>query len=409
MKIAGIIAEYNPFHTGHAYHIQKTRELTGADYVIVVMSGDFVQRGAPALYSKHLRARTALLGGADLVFELPSTHACESAEFFAQSSVHLLSSLGCVDILSFGSEDGHIASFEKLGAVLSSETPEYQQSLKQFLKDGNSFPKARSLALCATFSDTGESVEHLLQTPNNILGVEYCKALCKEHSSIQPFTIRRQGNDYHEQTLAKQYPSASAIRTLWKSSEHWSDFQDSMSFCFPDSVSSLLKQAFPAPQYLDEEDFSPYLRWLLFSSGFSSLSGFQDMNDAFAQRLLNTRTSYENWRQYVALLKTRELTYSRISRMLMHCLLQISHVPELSYARLLGFHRHAAPVLSLIKKSCSIPLITKAADASSVLSDSANSLFQKNVEISNLYQSIWCEKYHTPFLHEYQKPLAILP
>ena len=97
MKIAGIIAEYNPFHTGHAYHIQKTRELTGADYIVVVMSGDFVQRGAPALYSKHLRTRMALLGGADLVFELPSTHACESAEFFAQNAVGLLDGLGCVD------------------------------------------------------------------------------------------------------------------------------------------------------------------------------------------------------------------------------------------------------------------------------------------------------------------------
>ena len=104
MKIAGIIAEYNPFHTGHAYHIQKTRELTGADYIVVVMSGDFVQRGAPALYSKHLRTRMALLGGADLVFELPATHACESAEFFAQSAVGLLDGLGCVDVLSFGSE-----------------------------------------------------------------------------------------------------------------------------------------------------------------------------------------------------------------------------------------------------------------------------------------------------------------
>ena len=111
MKIAGIIAEYNPFHTGHAYHIQKTRELTGADYIVVVMSGDFVQRGAPALYSKHLRTRMALLGGADLVFELPSTHACESAEFFAQNAVGLLDGLGCVDVLSFGSESGTIEPF----------------------------------------------------------------------------------------------------------------------------------------------------------------------------------------------------------------------------------------------------------------------------------------------------------
>ena len=154
MKIAGIIAEYNPFHTGHAYHIQKTRELTGADYIVVVMSGDFVQRGAPALYSKHLRTRMALLGGADLVFELPATHACESAEFFAQSAVGLLDGLGCVDVLSFGSESGDIEPFLQLGAFLATETPEYQNLLKEYLKKGESFPKARSLALQELLSDT---------------------------------------------------------------------------------------------------------------------------------------------------------------------------------------------------------------------------------------------------------------
>lgn len=153
MKIAGIIAEYNPFHTGHAYHIQKTRELTGADYIIVVLSGDFVQRGAPALYSKHLRTRIALLGGADLVFELPSTHACESAEFFAQNAVGLLDGLGCVDVLSFGSESGTIEPFLKLGSFLSAETPEYQNLIKKYLKKENPFPK-RAVSLSKNYFQT---------------------------------------------------------------------------------------------------------------------------------------------------------------------------------------------------------------------------------------------------------------
>ena len=219
MKIAGIIAEYNPFHTGHAYHIQKTRELTGADYIVVVMSGDFVQRGAPALYSKHLRTRMALLGGADLVFELPATHACESAEFFAQSAVGLLDGLGCVDVLSFGSESGDIEPFLKLGAFLATETPEYQNLLKEYLKKGESFPKARSLALQELLSDTDTDTGTFLQTPNNILGVEYCKALCRRNSPIRPFTVKREGNAYHEESLKEQFPSASAIRALWKSAD----------------------------------------------------------------------------------------------------------------------------------------------------------------------------------------------
>lgn len=406
MKIAGIIAEYNPFHTGHAYHIQKTRELTGADYIVVVMSGDFVQRGAPALYSKHLRTRMALLGGADLVFELPSTHACESAEFFAQSAVGLLDGLGCVDVLSFGSESGTIEPFLKLGSFLATETPEYRNLLKEYLKKGESFPKARSLALQKLLSDTDTGT--FLQTPNNILGVEYCKALCRQNSPIRPFTVKREGNAYHEEALKEQLPSASAIRALWKSAD-CKMTDASVSSCFPPAVSALLSQTFSCPQFLDEEDFSPYLRWLLFSADKAQLASYQDVTPDFVQRLFHTRSSYESWGQYAALLKTRELTYSRICRMLMHCLLQISDAEPLSYARLLGFRRQAAPVLSELKKRSSIPVITKAADASSLLPDESAAVFSKNVEISNLYESVWCEKYHTPFVHEYQKPLVILP
>lgn len=406
MKIAGIIAEYNPFHTGHAYHIQKTRELTGADYIVVVLSGDFVQRGAPALYSKHLRTRMALLGGADLVFELPSTHSCESAEFFAQNAVRLLDALGCVDVLSFGSESGTIEPFLKLGSFLSAETPEYRNLLKEYLKRGESFPKARSLTLQELLADADTGT--FLQTPNNILGVEYCKALCRQNSPIQPLTVKREGNGYHDDSLNGEFPSASAIRALWKSANcKMSD--TAVSSCFPPAISELLSQTFTCPQFLDEEDFSPYLRWLLFSSDKAQLTSYQDVTPDFVQRLFHTRGSYESWGQYAALLKTRELTYSRICRMLIHCLLQISHVPVLSYARLLGFRRQAAPVLSEFKKHSSIPVITKAADAASLLSDETAAVFSKNVEISNLYEAVWCEKYHTPFVHEYRKPLVILP
>ena len=408
MKIAGIIAEYNPFHTGHAYHIQKTKELTGADYIVVVLSGDFVQRGAPALYSKHLRTRMALLGGADLVFELPSTHSCESAEFFAQNAVRLLDALGCVDVLSFGSESGTIEPFLKLGSFLSAETPEYRNLLKEYLKRGESFPKARSLTLQELLSDADADTGTFLQTPNNILGVEYCKALCRQNSPIRPLTVKREGNGYHDDSLNEEFPSASAIRALWKSANcKMSD--TAVSSCFPPAISALLSQTFTFPQFLDEEDFSPYLRWLLFSSDKAQLTSYQDVTPDFVQRLFHTRGSYESWGQYAALLKTRELTYSRICRMLMHCLLQISHVPVLSYARLLGFRRQAAPVLSEFKKHSSIPVITKAADAASLLSDETAAVFSKNVEISNLYEAVWCEKYHTPFVHEYRKPLVILP
>lgn len=411
MKIAGIIAEYNPFHTGHAYHIQKTKELTGADYVIVVLSGDFVQRGAPALFSKHLRTQMALLGGADAVFELPSTHACESAEFFSQSAVHLLHSLGCVDVLSFGSESGRLDDFLTVGSFLAKESSAYQELLKENLKAGHSFPKARSLALQSSLSketafDT--SFDDFLQTPNNILGIEYCKALFREESSILPFTIYREGHGYHDTQISshQEYPSASAIRKLWKQTDGWNTPE--LSSCFPEQAGAFLQQTFPTPAYLEEEDFSPYLRWLLFSSDISSFSAYQDVSEDFTNRLLRTHTSYTSWESYVTLLKTKELTYSRISRMLMHMLLGITHVPELSYARLLGFRRQSSQVLSLIKKNSCIPLLTKVSDASNLLEPDAWKLFEKNVQISNLYETVWSQKYHTPFIHEYQKPIVIV-
>ena len=238
--------------------------------------------------------------------------------------------------------------------------------------------------------------------------MEYCKALCRQNSPIRPLTVKREGNGYHDDSLNGDFPSASAIRALWKSANcKMSD--TAVSSCFPPAISELLSQTFTCPQFLDEEDFSPYLRWLLFSSDKAQLTSYQDVTPDFVQRLFHTRGSYESWGQYAALLKTRELTYSRICRMLMHCLLQISHVPVLSYARLLGFRRQAAPVLSELKKHSSIPVITKAADAASLLSDETAAVFSKNVEISNLYEAVWCEKYHTPFVHEYRKPLVILP
>lgn len=247
-----------------------------------------------------------------------------------------------------------------------------------------------------------------MQTPNNILGVEYCKALCRQNSTIRPLTVKREGNAYHDNSLNGQFPSASAIRALWKSADcKMSDA--AVSSCFPPAISALLSQTFSCPQFLDEEDFSPYLRWLLFSSDKAQLAAYQDVTPSFVQRLFHTRSSYESWGQYAALLKTRELTYSRICRMLMHCLLQISHVPALSYARLLGFRRQAAPVLSEFKKHSSIPVITKAADASSLLSDEAALFFQKMWRFQIFTRLVWCEKYRTTFVHEYRKPLVILP
>lgn len=199
MTITAVIAEYNPFHNGHAYQLAKARELTGADYLVVIMSGDFVQRGAPAILDQHDRAELALLGGADLILQLPCHFALGSAQHFARGAVSLLTALGCVDFLCFGSEYGDTAPFLELADVLLHEPEEYRELLSGLLRNGLSFPTARAQALSAYFSDSAsfsslskEELDTFLKEPNNILGIEYVQALLLSQSRIRPVTIRRE-------------------------------------------------------------------------------------------------------------------------------------------------------------------------------------------------------------------------
>ena len=191
MKVTGIIAEYNPFHQGHAYHLARARELTGADRLLVVMGGNFMQRGEPAIVDKYARAEMALKNGADLVLELPAAAATGSAEYFAEGAVELLDASGVVDALCFGSELGKLAPLEKAAALLLEEPEEYRQLLREELKRGKNFPEAREIALSAFFPE-----RELLSAPNNILAIEYLKALKRRKSSIEAVTIPRLGN-YH--------------------------------------------------------------------------------------------------------------------------------------------------------------------------------------------------------------------
>ena len=217
MRIVGIIAEYNPFHNGHQYHIEKSLELTGADAAVVVMSGNFIQRGAPAIMPKHSRAKMALKNGASLVIELPVPYATGSAEYFAYGAVSLLDDFGCVDALCFGSECGNLNLLKTLAKILVKEPAEYKELLSCYLKQGNSFPLARQYAMRDYLHS--DQVNDILAEPNNILGIEYLKALYRLNSTIEPYTIQRVSSHYHDQELQESYSSASAIRNVIKSED----------------------------------------------------------------------------------------------------------------------------------------------------------------------------------------------
>ena len=427
LKVTGIIAEYNPFHRGHEYHIDYCKKKMHSDYVIVVMSGDYVQRGTPALLPKHLRAEMALLCGADLVLEMPVSVSTASAETFAMGGVSILDGLNVVDQLCFGSEYGEVSALQELAEILVKEPEEYRRLLKEFLNSGLSFPVSRSQALMEYFKNprnfTGDDfdgiltpllnqVTQILGSPNNILGIEYCKALLRLDSSIRPVTLKRQGMGYHDTMLNEQrtstpehFASASAIRSALRSGSGISEIVKEI----PDKAASVLETAVNKKEFLLENDFSLLLQYCLLTETPESLSGYADMSKDLAARIYNQINHFENFTQFTDLLKTKELTYTRIQRALLHTILKIKEQPEkIPYARVLGFRKSSSPLLKEIKQHTTIPVITKAADASVLLSPEAQKIWDDNLRASNIYESVLTQKTGHTFIHEYKKQLVLI-
>ena len=410
MKTVGLITEYNPFHNGHAYHIEKAKMLTGADRVIVVMSGDFVQRGAPAVMPKHLRAERALLSGASLIIELPVCFATGSAEYFAQGAISLLNQLGCIDSICFGSECGDLHLLKEIAQLLADEPIEYQAALKQALKEGASFPAARQEAL-NIYSD---KYSEILASPNNILGIEYLKALAKIHSKIEPFTIKRIGAGYHDMDIDGQFSSATAIRSDIYQLADVNSSSESIPLTHiqtqvPSSCHELMKKNYQIRYPIKSDDFSLLLKAKLLSETAGSLSHYLDISPELANRILRLRNDYLSFEQFCDLLKTKELTRSRISRSFIHVLLGITNdwltamKAPASYARILGFRRDHADLLGILKRTSDIPLITSPARA--VLADTAYQMLELDIYASDLYESVITDLYGTPFHNELTKQI----
>lgn len=411
MNVTGIIAEYNPFHMGHLHQIKYIKEKLQSDYIVIAMSGDFVQRGAPGLLPKHIRAEMALRCGADLVLELPVQFSSASAEFFAHGGVSLLNGLGIVDQICFGSEEGDTKGMLLAAKILNQEPAEYQELLQAYLKKGMSFPAARSKALNGYLSllpgSTQQTVSpELLSSPNNILGIEYCRAILSLNSHIKPVTLKRKGSGYHENTLSEgQLPSASAIRHFLQKAEDLSPAREML----PKPAFALLQQAFLHGEYVTEDDLDLLLHYRLLSSSAEDLASCADLSPQLADRIRNQLNYYQGFAQFAELLKTKELTRTRIQRALLHLLLNIKETPrEAGYCRILGFRKDSALLLSEMKKNSSLPLLTKMADAKKLLSPMDLKLLDTNTEASNIYESILCHKTGRAFRHEYQKQIVIL-
>lgn len=405
MKIVGLITEYNPFHAGHLYHMQQARELTGADYCVVLMSGSFVQRGEPAIFDKYLRTKTALLAGADLVLEIPAAFSTASAHEFATYGVALLSAIG-VDAVVFGSECGQIEILKQAAYALNYESAEFQERLRKGLKAGLTYPQARAKAL--EMEDTWASV---LSSPNNILGIEYLRAAEDLHSLMEFYTISRKGSGYHEDTLADaNFPSASAIRGIIRNSlSKDKDLLDILASHLPAVTHPAYTGAVPV--FVD--DFSELLNAAILQ--MQATFSIADLSPELAARLAKPPYFPLSFEKRIQALKTRQLTYTRVSRALLHLALgmreeDISRWKDEGYAlyaRILGFRRQSSPLLSCLHKKSSIPLITKMADASQSLAPSALALLEQEVYASHLYQTVRMKRSGV-FQNEYTEGLVFV-
>ena len=350
MNIVGIVAEYNPFHNGHAYQIKKAKELTGCDAVFVAMSGDFVQRGAPAVIDKELRTFMALSCGADVILQIPVIYSTASAETFAYGSVALLAAAG-IDTLVFGCEDDDTELLQSLAELYITEPEDYQKLLRSFLKEGLSYPIARSRATIKYFTsnhicENGGRIEDVLKKPNNILAIEYLKALkCLEKEGrlskpIKICPIKRIGTDYHSLETSEGICSATAIRQmLYRDrtlssgkpeilsssdngynnvlNEQWANFIPSNNIA---AIDSYLKTNTP----VYEDDFSNELLYCLIRQKKAGFAHFAEGNEEISNRVLNCLSEYDTFSSFSKRLQTKDITYARISRFLLHILLDVS-------------------------------------------------------------------------------------
>lgn len=396
MKTVGIIAEYNPFHNGHAYQIAAARRMTGADYCIVVMSGDFVQRGAPALMDKYLRAQAALTGGADLVLELPVCYALGSAEYFASGAVALLDRLGVTDALCFGSECGDIALLSEFADRLLCEDDVFTETLDRQLRRGLTYPSARNAALQACAPHLSAHM-HVLTDPNNILGIEYCKALRRRGSAIQPCTVMRAGTAYHDASLDSALCSALAIREALSSSGEPADVRALM----PQSSFCVLEAQYGRTCPILPDDVSLPLHYQLLSEQPAGYTQYADIDDALSDRIVKKLPTYRSFTGFCEQLKTKNRTYTRVARGLMHILLRIGKADlerflsedDICYARMLGFRQDAEPLLAAIKAQGSIPLLSRLADADARLSENGRRMLARDIYASHVYHSVVQHKF----------------
>ncbi len=370
MRVLGIVVEYNPLHDGHMYHLRSAIDLVKPDFTIAVMSGNFVQRGEPAIVEKFARAEMALRAGVDVVFELPTIYAIQDASGFSTGAIGTLNATNVVDDLVFGSESNNIQNIEKIASLIFEESEGFKNALKENLKAGLSFPNARRLAVSKMIDEKSEEMRY----SNNILGIEYVVALKKLGSKIKPHTIKRIGSNYNDENMSP-IPSATAIRKAI--------FDGKKLEGLPDFSLEILQREFTngkGPVFF--EDFFDLLRAKIILLGREGLEKLYGFNEGISERFFEGACRAKDSSTFLQIVKTKRFTFTRIKRRMMYGIFEIdkefvSRSNELGpqYLRLLGFRKNSRQILRSISDRSSVPLISN-------LSEFKSAIRKRNVDIA---------------------------
>ncbi|MBQ2890837.1 MAG: nucleotidyltransferase [Clostridia bacterium] len=371
MLALGIICEYNPFHKGHEFHINKAREITGADTVVALMSGNFVQRGDVAIFDKNLRAKAALNAGADLVLELPTIMAMSTAERFASSGVAILDALGLVDYLAFGAESTDLDSLKEIAKILAFENEDYKTALSSHLKEGLPFAVAREKALSSVFSGDAK----LISSSNNILAVEYLKALLKLDSKIEPVLIKREGADYNSSEVSS-FMSATGIRKLINEGSSLSGF-------VPDVLLPLYEKARVHSLLNMEKSIIANLCKM----SLDEISSLPDVSEGLHNKIKKAAMESDSFDTLCDNIKSKRYAHSRIRRILLYSYLGIKKedLAAPQYIKILGFNDKGQKLLNKAKQETKLPLVKNFNQIKALQNPLAESIWKKELIFDRIY------------------------
>ena len=382
MKVLGIIAEYNPMHTGHIYHINEAKKITNSDYVIAIMSGSFTEQGNIAMLDKFTRAKEAINSGVDLVIELPTIYAVSDGGSFANKAIQILNDLNIVDSICFGAETDNISKLNNIANTIVVNEEKIWDDIKENLKKGISFANARNEALKIFLKD---DEINLVNTPNNILGIEYLKSIITLNSNITPYCIKRESNDFNDNIITQEYTSSTSIR---KYLEEGKDIQNISEYISKNTLNSILNS-----KVLFNKDIFEILKYKIITISKEKLRNIYGITEGLENKIQSEIIASYTYEDFIFKLKSKRYELSKIKRMLIHILLDTTKEDfeklkdsNSNYAHVLAFNHDKKELLSYVSKNSNIPILTSINDNTlAKLTQNQRKLISYDLKASNIY------------------------